>query len=286
MPHAPALDVLLPLHATGSSDGTGPSGAAGPTAATRPAVPARLEPRPDESELVALLADAAPRPGRRVHVRANMVSTLDGAATGPDDRSGTINDAADHRVFSALRVLADVVLVGAGTARAERYGALTTPEPLRTTRRAHGRERELEVALVTASGRVPEQLLGADRPPLVVTVASCPTIGVLRDRIGTDHVLVTGEHEVDLAAALDGLADLGLPAVLTEGGPRLLSDLLAADLVDELCLTWTPLLVGGPAPRTTRSDDWFAPVRRARPRLLLHADGTLLGRWVIDRLAP
>lgn len=273
MPHAPALDVLLPVRAA-SSHAAAPPGAA------------RLEPRADESELVALFADGAPRPGRRVHVRANMVSSLDGAATGPDERSGTINDEADHRVFSALRVLADVVLVGAGTARAERYGALTTPEPLRATRRAHGRDLELELAVVTASGRVPEQLLGADRPPLVVTVASCPTLAALRDRIGSDHVLVAGEQEVDLGAALERLADLGLASVLTEGGPHLLGDLLAADLVDELCLTWTPLLVGGPAPRTTRTDDWFTPVRRARPHLLLHADGTLLGRWVIDRLAP
>ncbi|MGN8245421.1 dihydrofolate reductase family protein [Cellulomonas soli] len=261
----PTLDVLLPTGHTGA---------------------VRLAPREDESELVALFADAAVRPDARVHVRANMVSTLDGAATGPDRRSGSINDEADHRVFTALRALADVVLIGAGTARTERYEPLRTPDALQSTRRAHGRTDELELALVTASGAVPEVLLDAARPPLVLTVSACPSLELLRSRIGPHRVLVAGDDQVDLPTALDLLADRGLVHVLTEGGPRLLSDLLAADLVDELCLTWTPLVVGGPAPRATRTDDWFEPVHHARPRHLLHADGTLLGRWVIDRLTP
>ncbi|WP_448629317.1 dihydrofolate reductase family protein [Cellulomonas soli] len=117
-------------------------------------------------------------------------------------------------------------------------------------------------------------------------MAACPSLDQLRDRLGPHRVLVAGEEQVDLATALDLLADHGLVHVLSEGGPHLLSDLLAADLLDELCLTWTPLVVGGPAPRTTRTDDWFAPVRHARPRHLLHADGTLLGRWALDRLTP
>ncbi|GAA3820768.1 dihydrofolate reductase family protein [Cellulomonas soli] len=261
----PTLDVLLPVAARGDAG--------------------RLAPRADEAELVALFADAAPPAGRRVHVRANMVSSLDGAATGPDRRSGSINDAADHRVFAALRVLADVVLIGAGTARTEGYGPLGTPAPLRGTRRAHGRPDEVELALVTASGAVPDGLLDAARPPFVVTVAQCPVLDALRTRIGPERVLVAGDEQVDLATALDLLADRGLRHVLTEGGPHLLSGLLAADLVDELCLTWTPLVVGGPAPRATRTDAWLDPVRHARPAHLLHAGGTLLGRWVIDRLA-
>ena len=125
-PSLPALDVLI-----------GPGGA-GHLAGTR------LEVTPREEELAAFYASP---PG--LHVRANMVSSVDGGAWGPDHRSGTINDAADWRVFRVLRALADVVLVGAGTARAEGYTALDVPRGLEHLRTGRG---PLELAVVTRSG--------------------------------------------------------------------------------------------------------------------------------------
>ncbi|MEK8228863.1 dihydrofolate reductase family protein [Oerskovia sp. M15] len=95
-----------------------------------------------------------------------MVSSVDGGAWGPDHRSGTINDAADWRVFRVLRALADVVLVGAGTARAEGYTALDVPRGLEHLRAGRG---PLELAVVTRSGHLPASLATGDRPPLVVT---------------------------------------------------------------------------------------------------------------------
>ncbi|GCD20630.1 hypothetical protein CTKZ_21920 [Cellulomonas algicola] len=261
----PPLDVLLPLERAGE----------------------RLEPRPDEAELLALFTDRLPvDPPRGVHVRVNMVSSVDGAATGVDQRSGTINDRADFRVFRTLRALADVVLVGAQTARVERYTALDVPDGLAEARRAFGRAPEVELAIVSASGDLPPGLLDEERPPIVVTTSASPRLDALREQIGPERVIVTESDAgvVDLRVALAALGARGLSHVLAEGGPTLLGQLLESDLVDELCVTTSPLLVGGPAPRIVHSTDWFNPARHLRPLHLLHGDGVLLGRWQVVRL--
>lgn len=254
----PPLDVLLPLDRAGAT----------------------LPPEPGEPALHDLYAHPAPRPGRTSAVRANMIATIDGSAQGPDGRSRSINGPADWRVFRVMRAVADVVLVGAGTARAEGYTPLPVPADLRAARADRGQAPDLELALVTASGTLPEGLRGTDRPPFVVTVAANPRLADLRTELGADRVLVAGELDVELAAALDALADRGLTRVLAEGGPRLLTDLVRADLVDELCLTTSPLVVGGPGLRAVGGGDWLDP-RRARPAHLLHHDGMLLGRWAL-----
>jgi len=260
---APALDVLLPSALAGR----------------------QLPPVDDEAELLDLYAEGLPTDGR-THVRANMVATLDGASTGADRVSGSINGPADYRAFEVLRALADVVLIGAGTARAEGYRDVSVAVPLRPGRRARGLADSIELAVVSAGGDLPEELLTGSRPPLVLTGSGCPRLGRLRDVLPADRLLVvpgTGAGEVDLPAAVAALTGLGLSRVLTEGGPTLLGRLVAAGLVDELCLTWSPLLVGGTAVRTTNVPGWFAPPRPASPVSLLHADGVLLGRW---RLHP
>ncbi len=258
----PALDVLLPVDAPAR----------------------RLEPRPDETELLALFDDP---PHDGVHVRANMVATLDGSATGANHASGSINGPADLRVFRVLRALADVVLVGAGTVREERYTSLDVDPGLRAGRAARGRPGDLELAVVTARGELPDRLLDDPRPPLVLTTGTATALGALRERIGADRVVVADGPTpgvVDPATVLAALRDRGLTHVLAEGGPTLLAQLVDADVVDELCLTWSPLLVGGPAGRITRWPSWFTPARTLTPLHLLHADGVLLGRWRMTRL--
>jgi len=262
VPDLPALDVLLP----------------------RDAAVRHLPPRADEADLLALFADA---PAGGLQVRANMVTTVDGAATGANHVSGSINGPADFRVFRVLRALADVVLVGAGTARGERYTALDVPDGLEAARASRGRAPEIALAIVTATGDVPDRLLDADRPPLLLTTGSNPSLDRLRERVGADRVVVADggvPGAVDPRAAVAALADRGLRHVLTEGGPRLLAQLVDADLVDELCLTWSPQLVGGPVGRITHLPTWFDPPRALTPLHLLHADGVLLGRWRVARL--
>ncbi len=219
-------------------------------------------------------------PRRGTWVRANMVSTLDGAAAGADGRSGSVNTPADNRVFSLQRDLADVVLVGAGTVRAEGYRRL---EPTRRARIP------ASLAVVTRSGRVPENIrrgTAGRGPALLVTCAAAGTRALERARtvLGDDAVIVCGEEAVDLRAALDELSLRRLRRVMLEGGPSLLSAALEADVVDELALTVSPTLVGGDAPRITSG-----PVLSgahgipARPHLLLEEAGTLLGLWRFHR---
>ncbi|MDO8151306.1 dihydrofolate reductase family protein [Isoptericola sp. b408] len=213
-------------------------------------------------------------------VRANMIATVDGAAWGPDGRSASINDPADWRVFRVLRALADVVLVGAGTARQEGYTGLSRPRGLERLATA-----PLELAIVTRSGQVPWATLDGPRPPLVVTGrAGAQEAGAA---VGEDRVLECSdgtEDGVDLRAAREALTARGLARVLCEGGPGLLADMLAADLVDELCVTTSPMLAG-PGPRrivaAPRDREPGAGRELRLGHLLSGPSGTLLARWEV-----
>ena len=215
------------------------------------------------SELSDAELDEAYAVPSRPWFRVNMISTLDGAATGPGGTSGAINNAADKRVFDTLRRLCDCVVVGAGTARVEGYRDLTRP-----------------LVIVSRSAAVPGQL--RDAPAGRLLVATCAVGAHLEEAralLGDDQVLVLGEDEVDLAALRRALVERGLNSILGEGGPHLLRDLLAEGVVDELDLTLVPRLVAGMHPRITDGP----PVDAAlRPALLLDGDGTLLGRWLVQ----
>lgn len=252
---------------------------------------------PDDESLLALFDDPAPRAATGAHVRGIMVASLDGAATGPDGRSGSLGDAADRRVFAALRALADVVLVGAGTVRAEGYADVQVPARLRPVRAARGRAPRVELAVVTASGAVPEAVL--DAGALVVTASGAPGLAHLRARLGDDRLVVADPADppepgaparVDVTAAVRALAARGLRHVHAEGGPSLLHELLGAGVLDELCLTLSPLLVGGLAHRPLVGGGPAWPGRTPAPlpapaRLelahLLRSGDTLLGRWLV-----
>lgn len=209
--------------------------------------------RSADADLAGLLAAYAIGAGS--HVRANFVSTLDGHATGPDARSGSINSAADKVLFGALRLLADAVVLGAGTIRAEGYGRLRTKDEQVGLRREaaaaagiEGRSTHPTLVVVTASGEVPDKVLRADRGDtgdVLVLVAESTRRGHLIDALGGDHVVVCGQDTVDPGRAVAALRERGLHQLLTEGGPRLFGDWVEAGVVDELCLTVRPLLTGG-----------------------------------------
>jgi len=197
----------------------------------------------------------------RPWLRVNMVSTVDGSATGPNGRSGGINNAADKRVFDPLRRLCDCVVVGAGTARDEGYRDLTKP-----------------LVLVSRRGEVPPRLRDAPAGSvLMATCAAAEHLDETRAILGDDQVLVLGQHRVDLAELKHTLAERGYRSLLSEGGPQLLSGLLAEGVVDELDLTVVPRLLAGEHPRITDGAPVDLPLELA---LLLEDGGTLLGRWL------
>lgn len=222
-------------------------------------------------------------PARRPWVRANFVATVDGAAAGPDGRSASINTPADGVVFELLRALCDVVLVGAGTVRDESYSRLAV-DPRWAAASERGPTGPV-LALVSRRASLPPKVVrGRDGSGavLVVTCASAPAdaLAHARAQLGAASVLVHGEETVDLAAAVADLAARGLPRVLCEGGPTLLGDLASAGLLDELCLTVSPLLVAGGQARLLAGPDQRLA---AEPVTLVEEDGTLMGRWLVGR---
>jgi riboflavin biosynthesis pyrimidine reductase len=230
------------------------------------------------ARLYAYPADSGSAPG--AWVRANMVASLDGAAV-VDGQSAGLSSPGDRRVFWALRALADVIVVGAGTARAEGYHPTRTKEPWASLGLRTGRPAAPPLALVSQSLELdPATPLIADAPDdartIIITCESSPA-GRRAALARAADVIVAGEHSVDLAAAFAGLADRGLRHVLCEGGPRLLTDIVAGGLLDELCLTVSPLLAGvGPVRILAGA---LFPAHRLRLAHLLEEDGVLFARY-------
>jgi len=217
----------------------------------------------DRSAAVLTLAGryAYPDPvPERGWVRANMIATLDGSATDARGLSAGIGGPADQAVFSALRGLADVVLVGAGTAAAEQYRMPPAQAAFAERRRRCGQTAAPQLAVLSRRGELPEPL----RTAISRTAEGSPAPIVLAGTPGE---------------AIAELARRGLRRVLFEGGPRVLGQTLADGVIDELCLTLAPLAVAGEGPRIAHGP----PTRRdLRLVHLFEAGGLLLGRWQVD----
>jgi riboflavin biosynthesis pyrimidine reductase len=218
-------------------------------------------------------------------VRANFISSLDGAATA-DGRSGALGGAGDRAVFRLMRELADVVVVGAGTVRVETYSGAQLGVAERQRRCARGQHEVPPIAIVTRSADLDHGLpvfTQTEVPPLLLTTrdtaadarARYAGLAEVYDCSGAD----TGG--VDLGAALRTLAGLGLIRVLAEGGPSLLGTFIADGLLDELCLTIAPTVVGGGSKRI--ADGHRELITRLRRRhVLTDDDGYLYTRYSRD----
>lgn len=215
-------------------------------------------------------------------VRVNFVSSVDGSAT-LAGRSGGLSDAADKRVFALLRRVCDVVLVGAGTVRAEGYGGMQVDDPSETWRLAHGFAVQPTLAIVSGDlGLDPAGDVFAQAPvrPILLTTARAPQ-GRREALAEVADVIECGEASVDTARALKALADRGLKRVHCEGGPHLFGTFVAERTLDELCLTVSAVLEGGVGQRIIAG----APQVPTDMRLaqVLHSGDTLLLRYLAER---
>ena len=189
----------------------------------------------------------------RVWLRANFIASLDGAAS-VGGKTGALGGPGDRAVFGLLRELADVILVGAGTVRIEGYSGARPTVAQRQRRQACGQSEVPRLAIVTKSGRLDRDMPVFTRtevPPLVLTCAEA-TDDTRRGVAGLAEVVdCSGDDptRVDEAAVLAALAERGLYRVLTEGGPMLFGSFVEREMLDELCLTIAPSLVGGHADR-------------------------------------
>jgi len=219
----------------------------------------RLLPHPAElalDELYAGLLLDDPAPGEVAHVALCLVSSADGAVA-VDGLSGGLGGPADLRALSQLRAANDVSLVGAGTVRDEGYLPLSGPPQRRRERVAKGLRPAPRLAIVTASGSLDPDLevfSDPDEPPIVLTARSADAdrLAAIEDRA---EVHVVADARLDAATIVHTLADLGLPRILCEGGPRLNQVMLAGGALDEVFLTLAPTLVGGPVARIISGED-------------------------------
>jgi riboflavin biosynthesis pyrimidine reductase len=215
-------------------------------------------------------------------VRANFIASVDGAASAGGLSRG-LQTEGDNRVFAALRDLADVILVGAGTARAEGYAAVTATERRLEVRRRYGLPDALPIAVVSVS-------LDLDASSALFTGAlpGARTIVVTTDGSPADRrtalaevadVVVCGEQEIDVVRLRAELSARGLSRVLCEGGPSLFGHLVQHGGCDELCLTISPLLVGPGPGRIVAGPTFGRDPRGLTLDAVLEEDGALFARY-------
>lgn len=216
----------------------------------------------------------------RPWLRANMVAGLDGGAK-LDGLSEGLSGDADKRIFGVLRALSDVVLVGAETVRAEGYRPARARAEFAAARTAAGQAPAPAIAIVSRS-----LALDLDAPlftePLVRTVVITTEDAPAERRRAVAAVadlVSAGQGSVDLRAGVSALVERGWTRLLTEGGPRLLGQLAAAGLLDELCLSLAPLITGGDAPRIIH-DAEMPDVRTMRLVSLIEQKGFLFTRYL------
>jgi riboflavin biosynthesis pyrimidine reductase len=206
-------------------------------------------------------------------LRANMVTSADGAAS-LDGASAGLSSAADRHVFALLRTLADVILVGAGTARTERYAPVRIRELWRHLR--EHRTPTPPIAVIT--GRLDLDLTS---PLFTSAPPDAQTMIITTSRVAVPEgvdVIVAGEETVDLTQAIQALHSRGYQHILAEGGPSILGELTSTGLLDELCLTIGPLLAGPGAPRIVTGPPAPSPVPLSLAHVL-EAEGFLLCRY-------
>jgi riboflavin biosynthesis pyrimidine reductase len=200
----------------------------------------------DPAEVYADLPGADGRPS----VRLNMIVSVDGG-TSWNGVSGALGGPADKALFQVLRSLTDVVLVASGTMKAEHYGPAVLPQATRDARRQRKQTAVPPIAVVSRSCQFDwgsPFFTEATERPMVITVSGADAADRARAEQVAD-VIIAGEHDVDLTRAMHELGARGTRTVLAEGGPTLNGDLARARLLDELCVTLSPLLASGDAKR-------------------------------------
>jgi riboflavin biosynthesis pyrimidine reductase len=221
----------------------------------------------------------------RPWVRANMVTSADGAAT-ISGRSAGLSSDGDRRLFALLRTLSDVILVGAGTARAERYSAARPEEMWPGLRDGRATVPAIAVISRRISLDLASPLLTTAMPQartILITTEQAPA--ELRSQAHKNaDVIVAGDDSADLGFALHALAERGYRKVLAEGGPQLLGELAAEELLDELCLTISPLVASGGAGRIAVGTS-AAQSGRLALQHVLEDEGHLFCRYTRRRAA-
>ncbi|KQO46979.1 MULTISPECIES: dihydrofolate reductase family protein [unclassified Frigoribacterium] len=210
-------------------------------------------------------------PPRETWLRLNLIAAVSGDAAGSDGTSETLSNATDRTILAAIRSLADGVLVGAASVRAEGY---RVPKSSR-------------LVVVTSSGDLSGHRMDPSEAGRVVVV--CPASARVRVRetlgeaiwaVATVLTAPDDEGRLEPAAILRCLRDQRLRSLVCEGGPSLAGQFLRDGLVDELCLSTSPVVIGSGLPVFGR--ERFDPASLVLGQLLVDEQSTLYARWSVD----
>lgn len=241
----------------------------------------RLLPDPaDDVDVVAAYA----YPQRRPWLRGNMIASADGAAT-VEGHAGGLGNPTDQRILGLLRALSDVVIAGAGTVVTEGYGPARAREEYQAIRAEAGQPPAPVMAVVSNQLRLDfsaRYFTEALQRPIVVTCEAAPP-DLLRAAHQVSDVVIAGGRVVEPAMMVDALAERGHTRLLCEGGPSLLGSTVEAGVLDELCLTISPMLVGGPARRVLDGPVIAPPAPMRLTQLLIDDDDLLYARYEVRR---
>lgn len=217
-------------------------------------------------------------PPDRPYLGINMVSSLDGKAT-LDWRTKGLSTEIDRRLFHHLRTQADAVMVGAGTAREERYGRMTKNDELSEKRVAEGRAAEAVAVVVSGRLDLPPDLplLNESEQAVLIATGSEAELPGLGPHV--EYARVGG----DLPRLMAELHERGVRSVLCEGGPTLNSFLFAAGLVDELFLTLNPKVLAGAAALTIVAGRELVEPVELDLMSVAEAEGELYTRWRVRK---
>lgn len=199
-------------------------------------------------------------------VRLSLIRARDGGSVGPDGSSRSLNGPEDLRILRVTRSLADVVIVGAETARLERYGDIRLRADLLEAR---GGEL-VHLAIVTKTGELPPGL----NPATTWVLTTASSLPAVSSRAGANRVLVVGDEAPDAEALVAALRANGFTRLLCEGGPSLAATLMDANAVTDYCLTTSPH-PSGPGPVVP------AVPERAQLRATLAGGGFTMNRWAL-----
>jgi riboflavin biosynthesis pyrimidine reductase len=207
------------------------------------------------------------RPDSPEWLRLNLVTSVSGSAAGSDGTSESLTTRSDRRILGVIRELSDAVLVGAQSVRAEGYQL-----PKRS-----------RLVVVTASGDLSRHGLGADGASSVTVVCPASAIPTVRETLGNADIIEidAADGRVPVTELVAALREAGFASIVCEGGPALAAQLLDADLVDEVCLTTSPVLTELHLPALGMPGLTQRPVTLRQ--LIVDDDSAVFARWTVGR---
>jgi len=203
------------------------------------------------------------RPPHTPWLRFNLITSVSGSAAGSDGTSETLTNAADRRLLGVIRELADIVLVGAQSVRAEGF---------QLPRRAR-------LAVVTTSGDLSGHRIDSTEGRVYVVCPASVADRAAASIPGAELITIEGVGPLDPAAIVAALHERGFTSIVCEGGPSLVAQFVVASLVDELCLSTSPTLGGPSLPLLGQAE--IDPVRLELSQLLLDDASGMYARWAV-----